>query len=595
MTAEDAQFTQSSPWKQYRPYFAPHLPSMVFIAGASFITGVSESAMLVLIANIALSVSDGAAGPSLDLKIGPVDASGLNPRIGLALALVLAIVRFVGQLVVARLGAGLTALATAEARNAVFADYASASWEEQSRRRESDIQDLLGRHVNRIVGAISAITKSFGTAILALTLFASAIMIDPVAAALLVVAGIGLFSLIRPMTIKAKELSRLQSTAGREYAARTLQALAMSQEIRAFGVDPIVSKQLADVAAKEIEPTRRAYVLRELVSTTYQSAAVLLLIGGLWIVNFVVDRPIASLGAIVIILVRALNLLSGLQSSYHTIVESVPFIDRVEEERASFRANQPHAGTIDVGSPDLLRLEDVSYSYDGKHDALSNVSFTVERGEAVGIIGPSGSGKSTLIQILLRLREPGTGRYLLGEVDAADVSDETWFSKVSFVPQDSRVIEGSVADNIAFYRTAALEQIVAAARRAHLHDEIMAMPDGYDTELGSRGGALSGGQRQRLSIARALLREPAVLVLDEPTSALDMRSEALVHRTFTELKGKTTIFVIAHRLSTLNTCDRLMVLGSGHLQAFGRREEIQAESAFYRDALALSHVRTDDG
>ena len=132
---------------------------------------------------------------------------------------------------------------------------------------------------------------------------------------------------------------------------------------------------------------------------------------------------------------------------------------------------------------------------------------------------------------------------------------------------------------------------MAAATRAHIHEEIVAMPDGYETVLGARGGALSGGQRQRLNIARALVRQPGILVLDEPTSALDMRSESLVHETFTRLRGEVTIFVIAHRLSTLNTCDRIMVMGDGRLQAFGSRDALERDSAFYRDAIQLSQVR----
>jgi ABC-type multidrug transport system fused ATPase/permease subunit len=118
------------------------------------------------------------------------------------------------------------------------------------------------------------------------------------------------------------------------------------------------------------------------------------------------------------------------------------------------------------------------------------------------------------------------------------------------------------------------------------------MPDGYETVLGSRGGALSGGQRQRVAIARALVLRPSLMVLDEPTSALDMRSESLVHETFTQLKGDVTLFVIAHRLSTLNTCDRIMVMGEGRLQAFGSREELDRDNAFYRDALELSRIRS---
>lgn len=137
------------------------------------------------------------------------------------------------------------------------------------------------------------------------------------------------------------------------------------------------------------------------------------------------------------------------------------------------------------------------------------------------------------------------------------------------------------------------EDIVDAAVRAHLHDEIMAMQDGYDTDIGSRGGALSGGQRQRLSIAVALLREPSILVLDEPTSALDMRSESLVHETFTELRGRVTIFVIAHRLSTLNTCDRILVMEMGCIQAFGQREDLGARQRVLPGCGGMPQIRTD--
>ena len=134
--------------------------------------------------------------------------------------------------------------------------------------------------------------------------------------------------------------------------------------------------------------------------------------------------------------------------------------------------------------------------------------------------------------------------------------------------------------------------MIEAAKRAHVHDEILAMPDGYDTLLGSRGGSLSGGQRQRVAIARALATRPQLLVLDEPTSALDMRSESLVHETLTNLQGSVTMLIIAHRLSTLKTCDRIMVFGGGRLQSFGDAGELESGNEFYREAIALSKLRS---
>ncbi|MEZ5179680.1 MAG: ABC transporter ATP-binding protein [Acidimicrobiales bacterium] len=221
------------------------------------------------------------------------------------------------------------------------------------------------------------------------------------------------------------------------------------------------------------------------------------------------------------------------------------------------------------------------------------MSFNIHHGEAVGVIGPSGSGKSTLIQLVLRLRQPSTGRYLVGGVDAGELRDKDWFERVAFVPQDCQTVSDDVMENIRFFRPwISDEDVISAAKRAHVHEEILAMPDGYRTDLGSRGGGLSGGQRQRVAIARALAGNPQLLVLDEPTSALDMRSESLVHETLTELQGSVTMLIIAHRLSTLKTCDRIIVMGSGRLQAFGERSQLEADNAFYREAIALSKLRS---
>lgn len=580
----------------YRPLFRGHGLALVIIASAAFASGIAESALLVIVANAALTIGgDGSAETDLAASLGPLSAFRMSVGTSLLVALALGIVRMGFQLISATVAARVTAKLIAEIRSGTFRDYAAASWAEQSRRKEADVQDLLIRHVNRAASAVAVIAQGVTTAFLVLALLLSAVVVDPAAAIALVICGGVLFALIRPLTQKAKEYARVQLVAGREFGSRSLEALGLSQEIRSFGVSEQVVEELETATAAEVRPTEQSLVLREFVTAAYQFVTILLLLGGLYAVYTLYDRPLGSLGAIVVILIRALNQTASLQSCYHTLAEQAPFLQRLSYERSILRSRTPASGGRALDSPRTLRFENVSYSYDAGRPAVKNLDFEVAHGEAIGILGPSGSGKSTLIQLLLRLRQPDTGRYLLDRVDASEIDDESWFSQIAFVPQDSRLINDTVAANIAFYRDADTPEIIAAARRAHLHDEILAMPDGYDTVLGSRGGALSGGQRQRVSIARALLRNPSILVLDEPTSALDMRSEMLVHETFTQLKGRVTIFVIAHRLSTLNTCDRLMVMSDGLIQAFGSRELIQRESSFYKDALELSVVRTDTG
>jgi ABC-type multidrug transport system fused ATPase/permease subunit len=218
--------------------------------------------------------------------------------------------------------------------------------------------------------------------------------------------------------------------------------------------------------------------------------------------------------------------------------------------------------------------------------ALHDVSFQVADRESIGVVGPSGAGKSTLVQVLLGLREPDSGSYLVHEEPANSYSLEEWTRAFSYVPQEPRMLQGTVADNIRFFRSLDDADVERAARLAYIHDDITAWPNGYQTPVAQR--ALSGGERQRLCLARALAGNPSVLVLDEPTSALDPRSESLVQETLAELNDRLTLFIIAHRFSTLRHCDRTIVLKDGRLEAFGPPDELIQSNDFYRKALSLS-------
>jgi ATP-binding cassette subfamily B protein len=223
---------------------------------------------------------------------------------------------------------------------------------------------------------------------------------------------------------------------------------------------------------------------------------------------------------------------------------------------------------------------------------LHDVSATIRAGSVVGIVGPSGSGKSTLVQLLLGLRQPTRGQVLSRGRPIDGLSRATWARKVTFVPQSSHLITGSVADNIRFMRVDVSDHAVeAAARLAHLHDEICEMAGGYQHELGGSAGTLSGGQVQRLSIARALIEHPDVLILDEPTSSLDVRSESLIRQTLSSLRSQMTIIVIAHRMSTLEICDEIMVIQAGRVVAQGPPASLEVSNEFYREALELSGLR----
>ncbi|MGH9270817.1 MAG: ATP-binding cassette domain-containing protein, partial [Ilumatobacteraceae bacterium] len=249
------------------------------------------------------------------------------------------------------------------------------------------------------------------------------------------------------------------------------------------------------------------------------------------------------------------------------------------------------SGSRVLGVVEALRLGDVSFEYEPGRPVLTDVSFAVRRGETIGIVGPSGSGKSTLVQLLLGLRLPTAGTYVVNGQPMEEYSSDSWFAQFALVPQDNQLLRASVADNIRFWRTHIEHpEVERAARRAHLHDEITLLPKGYATPLGGGSMDLSGGQRQRLGLARALAGEPSVIVLDEPTSALDLRSESLVRQTLDELSGRTTVFIVAHRMTTLRRCDRIIVIEHGRIDDFDTPSALVQSNPFFREASELSQL-----
>ncbi|HWJ63302.1 MAG TPA: ABC transporter ATP-binding protein [Acidimicrobiales bacterium] len=576
----------------YRPLFVGEGRAIAVQAFIAFLGGMAEALLLVLVAKVAFAI--GGDDQQLAEGLGPLNDLNLSIGTMLILAVVLAVARFAFQTLAGHLSAGLVARRVTVLREGTFSDYAAASWALQSSFDEAAVQDLLVRHVAKVANLLVSVCASVLVAVTLVTLLVSAFLIDPLSFFLVIITGGVLFVILRPMSVMAKRYAQVQLEAGRAYANSSLEAIGLSFEIRAFGVNDEVAHRLAEATEKEVRPIYVSQLLQRTVQATYQLFALGIVLFGLYAVWEFLDRPLASLGAIVVILVRSMNMASSVQSTYHTATETAPFASELMRQRARFRASAPQHGDGVAPAKSSLEFEDVTYRYaDDAELALDGVSFHVRHGEAVGVIGPSGSGKSTLIQLVLRLREPTTGEYRIGGIPSVDIDDDAWFQQVAFVPQDCRMINDSVMENIRFYRPQIDDDaIIAAAKRAHVHDEIMAMPDGYQTQLGSRGGSLSGGQRQRVAIARALATSPQLLVLDEPTSALDMRSESLVHETLTELQGSVTMLIIAHRLSTLKTCDRIMVFGGGRLQSFGERDELEHGNDFYREAIALSKLRS---
>lgn len=251
--------------------------------------------------------------------------------------------------------------------------------------------------------------------------------------------------------------------------------------------------------------------------------------------------------------------------------------------------NAPDAKALPKVKGDV-RFNDVSFAYNENEEVLSHVSFEVKPGEMVAFVGPSGAGKSTVASMLPRFYDAINGSITIDGQDIRKVTLDSLREQVGIVPQETVLFNGSVYDNILYGRLdATREEVEAAAKAANAHDFIMQLPDGYETMLGDRGMNISGGQRQRISIARAILKNPQILILDEATSALDTESERVVQEALDRLMVGRTSFVIAHRLSTIKNADKIMVLEKGQLIEQGNHDELMAMDGLYAHLYKIQY------
>jgi subfamily B ATP-binding cassette protein MsbA len=241
----------------------------------------------------------------------------------------------------------------------------------------------------------------------------------------------------------------------------------------------------------------------------------------------------------------------------------------------------PNAGTLDVFRNEIT-YKNLSFKYPEKKDILTNINLTIKKGEIIAIVGPSGSGKTTLSNLLLRFYDPYAGEVLIDGYNIKNLTISSLRTHIGVVPQETLLFNESVRYNIVYGRKDASEEdLISAAKAANAYQFISRMPKGFDTVIGERGMRLSGGERQRLAIARAILKNPPILVLDEATSSLDAESEKLVQEAIENLMVNRTVIMIAHRLSTVKKADRIIVLDKGRIVEEGSHERLLSNEGVY--------------
>ena len=554
----------------------------------AFVGGLLEGAVLVVVVKLAGQL----AGDDSSLSLGPlsipIDSAADLTIVGGVLLVMSAACMVTGSALGARVQADVMQLA----RRRLGQAFARADIAHQSARPASEVVELLTVQITAVDSIAFNLMNLTSAATIFVAYLALAIATEPIAALVAGIAGLVLHYAIQPFGKAARRAAKRSIAESQRYVGWTSESIALAREIKVAGVGEASMERSTRLARTLAESTSRQRLLLAIAGAAYQSAALGLVLGGIAVVRSLDVASPSSLGAVIVLLVRALSYGQRITQGVQTLSSSVPRVEAVFDAVQELEGGADHFGGEDLELVQQLELDLVEYGYLPSHPVLHGVSLRVDAGESIGIVGPSGSGKTTLVQILLRLRTPWSGQYLVNGKPAASYSADAWSRAVALVPQDNRMLTGTLIDNVQFLRDVDRDDAVEALRAAAL--DSASLPDGDATVVGPGIRELSGGQAQRLGLARALAVHPTMLVLDEPTSALDAITEATIQTSLLALKGTTTTFIVAHRLSTLDVCDRVIVMRDGHIDAFGPLDDLRRTNDYVRRAYELARLPDSD-
>jgi subfamily B ATP-binding cassette protein MsbA len=402
----------------------------------------------------------------------------------------------------------------------------------------------------------------------------------------LIVAVIALFG----RRIRKASKRRQESLAG--VTQRLVQILAGIKVIKAFRAEEIEAEHFARENLRYFRRNMKVVKNRALARTFVEGlnnliGVAVVLVG----ILLVLDNWGLSLGSM-LSFAMAMQVtyrpMKDLTKAWTQLQDAMPAADRFFELLdAPGETPDPADALPFPGVRDAIRFEDVSFSY-GREPVLRDLSLEVRAGQTVAIVGRTGAGKTTLVDLLLRFFEPSRGRITIDGAPLSRFARRSLLDRVAVVTQDPFLFAGTIRENVRYGAPGASDaQLEAAAVAAHVKEFVDTLPDGFETEVGDAGVKLSGGQRQRVTIARAIVRDPAILVFDEATSSLDAKSERIVQQAIDALREGRTTFVIAHRLSTVRSADQIVVLDEGRVAAVGSHDELLGRSEIYRELVSL--------
>ena len=608
-----------SVYKRLLPFLRPHTWRMVGAIVSNIGAGLLDAFSVALLVPFLNTLFD---RPPLDIKAGWV-SSLLHQTVGRLMVsgdkmgslrnvifIVMAVVVAKNVLVwiSGQLGAELQEFITRDLRNSVYKHLSRLPLGYFTRTKSGQI-------ISRILNDTFE-TRLVLTQIVTQSLQAAALVLSTIAflfdiswqLTLMALVIVPILSLVlQPLLRKLRRGNRRRGNQHGEMASVLQETVSGIRLVKSFGAETFEERRFTDASDTYASTTVRLTQLSFLAPPVTEVIGMLIAVTLLWVGarQVLVDRSLSG-ADLITFLVFVLRLLQPLKQL--TAVRATAQSSLASAERLFDILDTPSESECDEGTTRIeafnrdVRFDNVSFAYDGtggrnELPVLREVSFTASRGDIVALVGPSGAGKTTLVDLIPRFYEPTSGVIAVDGIDTRCITLPSLRSLIGIVSQDTVVFHDSVRNNLAYgsgqrYSDAEIE---AAARAANAHDFITALPEGYNTMLGERGTRLSGGQRQRIAIARALLLDPPILILDEATSALDTESERQVQAAIDRLLEGRTVFVIAHRLSTVQHATQILVLDRGRIIERGTHDELRALNGAYSRIYDMQfRLTTDD-
>ena len=505
----------------------------------------------------------------------------------LNLLLIMGIVFIVGQILLyikKRMQANLWFTFSADLKMSLFEKLMRTDIRYHYSKKSGTFIDLLNRQAEYAATTVFVVTEIFTYVIFIIFYIAILLYISLQLTIICLIIALSSMYFLNFLIRRSKKIgikSRDTNMYMNEFITERLNLLKL---IKIFSTEDIEIEKFKRVSEDYTKNTTEFLMNGIKIETSFQIIIFGIALIMLYISAILFNMPLAMLLVFIFTLIRLTDPVRQINAKRHELGGELASLEKIDE---TLRESTAHA-TIKSGTMkfetvnDTIALNHICFSYTSTVPVIKDVSFCIRKNEMIALVGASGGGKSTIVDLIIRLIEPDSGTISIDNKDIRTFNMEDYHRKIGFVSQESYIFNDSILNNICYGTgTTSMDRVMEAAKTANAHDFIMRLPNGYHTELGERGVKISGGEKQRISLARAIYKNPEILILDEATSALDSEAEKIIQQSILSIKNKYTIVAIAHRISTIENADKILVVENGQIVEGGTHKELITANGIY--------------